>query len=835
MVTASRNTAPIAQVAVPLPLPTALSYLVPLSLADLAAVGCRVKVQVGRRKLTGLVMARTAERPAGVALRSLDAVVDMSPVVTTAQLELATFTAEYYMAPIGEVVRLLVPNHLEAWGTRRVRLTNAGALARPRDAFETFLQERLLAVGSLATAELHQQWAEFTASAPLLVGAEGSESDDVLELDLLDRLRALASAGRISLSASRRAGAGSARYVTAIELPPGDHEQQLAACGRSPKARAVVSHLARVGRPATQEEVLVAVGCTAGVIQRLVKLGILRRFTQVERIATDRQLLAGTAPQPFELRPDQADALDAIEAALDRGRWQSFVLAGMTGSGKTEVYLRAAERVLDEGKSVLILVPEIGLVPALGRELRRRFGDRTAILHSALGKAERQSEWERLRAGEASVVLGPRSAVFAPLERLGLVVVDEEHDGAYKQEKTPRYNGRDLALVRARNENAVALLVSATPSMETRQNVLRKRYKRLELTERAGVGRLPDGVLVDLRKDPDRPKRPGEVAFSGVLREGVANAIRAGEQVILLRNRRGYAPVLLCRACGEEHRCEDCGLPRTFHRRQAVLVCHYCGARSRAPERCGTCQARALEPIGAGTERVEENFKELFPEARVAVLDRDTAHRRGGAAAVLEGFARGESDVLIGTQMVAKGHHFPRVSLTAVLSADSYLGFPDFRAVEKTYSLLTQVAGRAGRGERPGTVIIQTLNPEHYAIQAALHQDDAGFAEHELRLRRLFHYPPFSRMVQLVLQDRQRERGEARLRELARRIEAHPLSATARVLGPAPAPLEKLKGRWRFQLLIRGPSIRDLQTLLRAAVSDPPPELTIDVDPWDLL
>ncbi len=309
-----------------------------------------------------------------------------------------------------------------------------------------------------------------------------------------------------------------------------------------------------------------------------------------------------------------------------------------------------------------------------------------------------------------------------------------------------------------------------------------------------------------------------------------------GEQIILLRNRRGYAPMLLCRACGEDMRCPDCGLPRTYHRRIRRLLCHYCGSTLAAPEKCPVCSEEALEPIGAGTERVEETFRELFPDARVDVLDRDTARRPGGPAALLERFGQGEIQVLIGTQMVSKGHHFPGVALTAVLSADAYLGFPDFRAVERTYNLLVQLAGRAGRGERPGRVVIQTYHPEHYAIQAALRQDDEGFAREEMRFRRVFHYPPYTRMVQLLVRDKDRDKAWSLISELAADLSAHPLSRSVRLSGPAPAPLERLRGQWRFQLLARSASGRDLHRLMREILPpNPGYDLVVDVDPQQLL
>ena len=810
----------LADVAVPLPLADPLCYRVPASFAGLAVPGVRARVRVAARRLVGVVVRVHREPPAGVRLRDLDQILDREPVLPEDLLELARFTADYYLAPLGEVVRSMLPAELPPWGDRRVRLTDGGAVAPPRDEAEAAVVGVLAEVGRLSVAALQER----TGLAGL--GAT------------LDAMR---EAGRVVIE--ERRPSGGARYLTAVELPAGDLERQLAACGRSPKAREVVEHLAELGRPETAAEVAAAAGCSPAVVRRLVRLGVLRSFTQVERLDLGRHLLSrGAAGEEaaIRLRPDQEEATRELVGAVEAGRYAAYLLGGVTGSGKTEVYLRAAEAALAAGRTALLLVPEIALVPALARAVERRFGARAAILHSGLGSAERHQEWERLRRGEARIAVGPRSALFAPVERLGLVVVDEEQDPAYKQDTAvPRYHGRDLALVRARRAGAAAVLVSATPSLESRWNAERGKLGRLELTGRVGGGALPEGILVDLRREGREPgvaRRPGEAPFSPRLREELERSFAAGEQVILLRNRRGYAPMLLCRACGEDFRCEQCGLPRTLHRREKTLLCHYCGTTVDAPLHCPVCAAEALEPIGAGTERVEEEFAALFPGVPAGVLDRDVVRRPGGPAAVLERFARGELRVLIGTQMVSKGHHFPAVGLAAVLNADSYLGFPDFRAVERTYTLLVQLAGRAGRGERPGRVVIQTHHPDHYAIRAALGHDDAAFAAEELRFRRVFHYPPFTRMVQLLVLDGDRRRAEAAIHDLAGTLQRHPLAAGVRFSGPAPAPLERIRDRWRFQLLLRGPHQRRLHDLLRAALPQQPPyDLTVDVDPQQLL
>jgi primosomal protein N' (replication factor Y) len=807
-----------ADVALPLPLPDPLTYSLPAGLASLAALGVRVRVRVGKRRLKGVVVALNRERPghlpAEAEIRPIEAVLDRRPVAPPDLMELARFMSSYYLASLGEVLRSVLPADLPPWGERRFRLTDAGALGSPRNPEEDAIVEALRAGDWMSVSNLQER----------------------LGLEEIDRpLEGLVAAGRITGDEGRRQKA--ARYVNGFALVPGEKEALQTAAGRSAAGREVVEYLYAVERPATQAELAATVGASPAVLRRLVKIGVLRTFTQVERLELGRHMLAPEATADFELRADQQEALDRLSQAVIGREFAPMLLQGMTGSGKTEVYLRAAEVAIAQGRSVILLVPEIALVPALARAVEQRFGDRMAILHSGLGAAERLQEWERIRNGEARVVLGPRSALFAPVGDLGLLVVDEEQDPAYKQEVTPRYHARDLALVRGKAAAAVTLLVSATPSFESRWNADPERGKlaRLPLTARAGKGGLPEGILVDLRDEAAKP-RPGEVTFSVRLREEIALALAAGDQVILLRNRRGYSPRLLCRACGEDIRCESCGLPRTYHRRARRLVCHYCGSTLPAPENCPACGRPELDPIGDGTERVEERFSELFPGTSVDVLDRDTARRPGGPAALLERFGRGDIQVLIGTQMVSKGHHFPRVALAGVLSADAYLSFPDFRAVERTYNLLTQLAGRAGRGDRPGKVVIQTYHPDHYAIRAALSGDDEGFARDELRYRRSFHYPPFTRMVQLLVTDKNRERAESQIATLHTQIKSHRLARSVRITGPAPAPFERLRGEWRFQLLLRSADRDALHQLLREVLPrNPPFDLTVDVDPQQLL
>ncbi|MBC7105789.1 MAG: primosomal protein N' [Firmicutes bacterium] len=563
---------------------------------------------------------------------------------------------------------------------------------------------------------------------------------------------------------------------------------------RSPRAAAVLAYVrAHPGcRPA---EVAAATGASREVIRRLVRRGLLQQVAAVP--AGDPP--GGTVPPA--LTPHQERAVAAVCEALEARSYRIFLLQGVTGAGKTEVYLRAVERVLRLGRQALVLVPEIALTPLLVDLFRQRFGCAVALLHSGLAAGERYAEWERVRRGRAPVVLGARSAVFAPLPDPGLIVVDEEHEPAYKQEETPRYHAREVALVRARQAGAVVVLGSATPSLESyARAAVGEPYRVLQLPSRVSGRPLPRVHVVDMREE----FRAGRVGlFSRRLRELVADRLGAGEQVLLFLNRRGLATTVLCRECGTVLRCPRCGIALTYHSNR-VLRCHYCGFGRPAPRACGRCGGRHLGYLGHGTQTVEEEVRRLFPEARVLRLDRDTAGRRGAHGAILRAFRDREADVLVGTQMVAKGLDLPGVTLVGVVDADRSLHLPDFRAAERTFQLLVQVAGRAGRGGAPGEVVVQTHSPDHYAIVFGAAQNYAAFAARELSVRRELNYPPYTSLIRVVLGDKNPARVEAAAADLREAL----LEAGARpeaVLGPAPAVPARLAGMHRWQVMLRGP------------------------------
>ncbi|HEX9764853.1 MAG TPA: primosomal protein N', partial [Candidatus Acidoferrales bacterium] len=550
------------------------------------------------------------------------------------------------------------------------------------------------------------------------------------------------------------------------------------------------------------------------------------------------------ASAPPVLTAPQQRALEELETLLGHGQFATVLLEGVTGSGKTEVYTRAIQVALEKGRTALLLVPEIALTPAVAELFLSRFGDRVAVLHSGLTPRERSSEWWRLRRGEARVAVGTRSAVFAPLENVGVIIVDEEQDASYKQAETPRYHGRDTAVVRAKFEGALAILGSATPSLEASHYARAGRYRLLQLETRVADRPLAEVRVVDMRAEFQETRKAA--LFSRALVEGLEKTLSAGNQALVLLNRRGYANFLLCRRCGATAQCKDCSISLTFHRARGRLICHYCGWARTPPKTCEKCGSEHVFYVGEGSERVEAELRLRFPGARLARLDRDTAAGPAYGAGkrraehVLRQFVRGDLDLLVGTQMIAKGHDFQGVTLVGVVSADGILDLPDFRAAERTFQLLTQVAGRAGRGALPGTVLVQTYYPDHYAIRAAAEQSFEKFYQQELQFRRLLHYPPFTALANILVRDRKLDaalRWTRALQEFFTRRKAE----AVRVLGPAPAPIARLRKDYRFQFLLKSPERRALQELLRAAVAHtrekeiPPGAVIVDVDPLTLL
>ena len=544
-------------------------------------------------------------------------------------------------------------------------------------------------------------------------------------------------------------------------------------------------------------------------------------------------------PAAFTLTSAQSDVLHEIEQQIARGTYGAFLLHGVTGSGKTEVYIRAMRNALNLDRSSMMLVPEIALTPVFSRRLRAEFGDRVAIFHSSLQKGERFDEWTRVKNGEARIVIGTRSAVFAPVQNLGLIVVDEEHESSYRQQESPYYNARDTAIVRAQKESATVVLGSATPSLESFYNARHGKYDLLALPQRVGARPMALATMIDMRNVFARHGKPR--VFSDELLDAIRKTHERGEQSIILLNRRGYSRFVLCRSCGETIQCPNCDVTLTYHRSERVMVCHYCNHRQAVPRVCPSCEKKYIYYVGEGTEQLEEMLTQFFPGLRVARIDRDTTARRKVFEKSLADFSNGEIDTLVGTQMLAKGHDFPNVTLVGVVSVDTGLALPDFRSAERTFQLITQVAGRAGRGDRPGKVLIQTYHPYHYALRHACAQDYEGFYNEEINYRKNHSYPPFVALASLLVHGPDLGRIRADSLELRKQLDLANDDRKCRILGPAPAPLARLKNEHRFQLLIKSRSRKQVRALADAAlkaIADKginPRSVNLEIDPVSIM
>ncbi len=808
--------------------------------ADLARVrpGVRVLVPLGRRRETGIVVELTDAPPTDVTTRAIADVLDDEAILTPDLFALCRWAADYYMTTLADVLASALPGGLRASSARVVRLT-AGSRAHGLRGLEEAIVAHLAVAGPTTV----------TALARLLGDRR-----------VAGAVRALTARDVVAVEEQLRAPVAKTRFERVLELGEALDAEALAQLARrAPRQHALYGRIAQAAERAVEVRALDRAerGAAASLVRRGALVSIKR-----ERYR-DALGPEGAAAAPPELTPEQRAAVDAI---AEHTAFQVLLLHGVTGSGKTEVYLQAAARIHASGRAVLFLVPEIALTHQLVARVRERFGARVAILHSGLGPGERWDEWRRVVRGEARIVVGARSAIFAPIADLGLVVVDEEHDAAYKQDEGVRYHARDLAIVRAKLAGAPVILGSATPSVESYQQALDGKYRLLSLPQRVAGRPLPAVEVLDLRTltpvlegagaagaGPHRRRgpmmvqahgrredEPPSMLLSAPLLAAIGDTLARGEQALLFLNRRGFARALQCIGCGEPAGCPACSVSLTLHERRAVLLCHHCGYARPARSPCTGCGRDLLRATIEGTERIESEVAARFPGARVGRLDRDTTSNKGAHRRILEAWEGGTLDILIGTQMVAKGHDVHGVTLVGVLLADVALNMPDFRAAERAFQLLTQVAGRAGRGTRPGRVLVQTYRPAHHSLIAAAAHDYAGFAPRELSLRRELAYPPFARLVVLRLEGVEAERTEQAAVALA--TFGRTLDKAVTLRGPAPAPLERLRNRYRWQLLLGSPSVRALhqgtRRLLahwrgmRAARSV---RLVVDVDPVSML
>ncbi len=739
-------------IAVPLPLFQLFTYRPPPD-ADPLVPGSRVLVPFGSRRLTGIIV--QSRRPSRAdSVKTVQAVLDQSPVVAQPLLELALWVASYYFAPPGEVFRAMLPPGL---------------------------------LHKNATLKETNFW---PVKKRLAIVAVSEESD-----------------------------------------------------GLTPRQREILGLLRNRKLPVFLRQFVRDAHCSTNLLQSLQQRDLLR-IEASEVIRSPWRADRTPSVVRHRLTSEQRQIVDKLRLRLDRSGFQSVLIHGVTGSGKTEIYLNVIAAVLKRDKTALVLVPEIGLTPQVSKAFRGWFGTRVTVLHSGLSDGERFDQWRQIRDGQAQVVIGTRSAVFAPLRNLGVIIVDEEHDHSYKQEELPRYHARDTALKRGQLEQVLVVLGSATPQMETFYSARHSGRHQYEILSSRILDRpLPEVRAIDMRVEFERHGKAAVV--STALEEAIRNRLQLGEQTIILLNRRGYSSALLCRSCGYVEVCSHCSISLTYHQQGHRLICHYCGDRREVPARCAQCGKEYIFFLGVGTEKVHEMLQQMFPAARLDRLDRDAVQRKGSMHRILEDFARGATDILIGTQMIAKGHDFPNVTLVGVLAAEQGLRLADFRAAERTFQLLTQVAGRAGRGDRPGEVIIQTYYPDHYTLKYTRSQDYRKFFQAELRFRRRFRYPPFTALANLLVKGRPEHqirslagRAAARLRDAAA---SHSAPSRMRILGPAPAALERLRGEYRFQILIKATDRKELHRVIDKSLQELDLEgvrrnkVSVDIDPVNLL
>jgi primosomal protein N' (replication factor Y) len=805
------------EVAVATPVFQTFTYSAPESLATFVAIGKRVLIPFGRRRITGYVLGPSRDFDRKEVKAVLD-VLDEQPLFPSAMVPFFRWISDYYKYPLGEVVKNALPGGLNIRDYVQISLTADGQAALARGQLNPISQQILshLKSGPCRVQELYKKIDQNIPSA-LLYSLE--------QQGLISRKWELSKAGT---------KARLERYVRLSDVRP--------VVGKLSRSRAQIMDVLTASGEISVRQLKEIVPTAAALIKPLEKAGHLTihhkrvyRDPFGELIKPDRALV---------LNPEQAEAVAGICGYFTKG-YKTFLLRGVTGSGKTEVYLQVADEVLKSERHVLVLVPEIALITQMERRFRARFGGCVGVLHSGLSAGERFDQWTRILDGEATVVIGARSAIFAPFENIGIIIVDEEHDSSYKQEGKLRYNARDLAVVRAQQNDCLALLGSATPSIQSYYNTVTEKFSELTLTRRVEQRPLPEISIVDLRETRDT-RGIGRYISSQLL-QAMQETLARGEQVLLFLNRRGYASFPVCSACGQPMRCKHCDISLTLHRRSNAYRCHYCGFSRSAVSKCDVCGSAKIKQLGLGTEKLEDMVAKLFPDARLARMDGDTTTRKGSVLKLLKGLRDKTTDILLGTQMVAKGHDFPNITVVGIICADLSLSFPDFRAGERTFQLLAQVAGRAGRGDRPGRVILQTYNPGHFSIEAARRQDFLSFYDQEIGFRKALNYPPFSRMVQLKISGKDPQATKKHARTLGDLCQSLKANESARyrsidIMGPIEASIARIARRYRWQILLKGSNTRRLHQFVKQLMSDHPAgfsrhqiQVAIDVDPFFMM
>jgi len=803
-----------------------LTYSVPAHLESDLRVGDYVLVPLGRRRVPGWVTGFTGEPP-DARVRDVAGILVDEPVFDERGLALARRIADHYLCPLCDALRCLLPPGAGRDVETLVSLTSEGERTSAETLSRAPRQQQVFAALRGMAAEV---------ALEKLVAAVATEDATATRSVMASALRSLEDRGLVRVE--RRLGRPRVR----------ERRQQVARLAGEREWEQVVDELSSRA-PAQAEAIRALLGAKDGLlvtelsrsaVAALEEKGLVSVAEERVRRRPERAETEGHEQRFLDLTEHQQRAFDLIDEALERREYRGVLLHGVTGSGKTEVYLHAINSALDRGRGAIILVPEIALTPQMVGRFRARFGDRLALLHSSLGAGERFDEWMRVRRGAADVVVGARSAVFAPLRDIGVIVIDEEHEGAYKQDVPPRYHAVEVARRRAMQHDAALVLGGATPSMESYHDAQRPdtELRLCELPQRIDARPLPEVEIIDLRGET-LMGRSG--TFSQRLLDALTECLERGEQAMLFLNRRGFSTFVLCRECGFTLQCPHCSVSLIYHHATRQMRCHHCDYSVPVPEVCPSCGSEDIGFHGLGTERVADQVSREFEDARVLRMDRDTTARKGAHAEILRRFAEGEANVLIGTQMIAKGHDFPHVTVVGVLNADTGLNRPDFRAAEHTFQLLTQVAGRAGRADKPGRVLVQTYNPGHIAIVSASRHDYQAFYQHELANRRENMYPPFARLINLTVSDAREERALSISRRLAYELQERGLQhrrGRMQFVGPAAAPLARLRGQYRFHLLLKGSDVSELREALvgaLGALSEDAAAVVVDVDPLDMM
>jgi primosomal protein N' (replication factor Y) len=816
-------------VALAVPLDMVFTYAIPPGMEP--AVGGRVLVPFRQQRLSGIVV-ELHDRPPQIKIKKVIEALDVAPVLDEQLLKLGKWIADYYLAPVGEVFRTMLPLSVEFKRSITYHITDEGRMALHLAGMS----------GSPARSKRtpEQQLIEFRVLDYLAeresVRKKNLRTATQVSNALLSGMVRKKWIAREDVSAARDAARlAKVAVLRSMDMKVASISESNARVPSTSKfnnnQRTLLETLAAAGGR-VPVEALRGLDVPRTTLGTLVRRGVIELVDEPQDF-TASKLKPRQSPFEFEFSAAQENALAKIGDAVTSRKFAGLLLHGITGSGKTAVYLACMRQVLEQGRSSILLVPEIGLTPAVAADLHQVFGDEVAILHSGLSDGERAEQWHRIRRGEARVVAGTRSAVFAPVSDLALIIVDEEQDSSYKQEETPRYHARDVAVMRAKMAGAVVALGSATPSLESYYNAKKNKYALVELPDRVEKRPLPEVEIVDMRQEFQETGQ--EQVISRKLAEEIRERLEKREQVMVLLNRRGYSPVVLCRACGKTLQCKNCAVSMTHHKRERKMECHYCGNVERIPHKCAHCGSEYVHFVGTGSEKLEELLHGMFPQARIGRLDRDTVRGREDFEHALNALNEGALDMLVGTQMIAKGHDIHGVTLVGVVGADMALGLPDFRAAERTFQLLTQVAGRAGRGQYPGKVILQTYFQDHYAVQFAARHDFAGFYDKELQFRAWMHYPPYSAIANVLIRSEKLDEALTWSGELGRWFEKTRHEGI-RVLGPAAAPIMRLKRDYRYHFILKSPSREKMNALLRAMLAEasaskiPRTQVIVDVD-----